>query len=104
MQSVRFILFTSATIGLLLLLRFSALYAGVITPLPPNSQVTDAGLVKLADATQPAIAVLGNTLYATWLDEREGYDQPDIYFAQSTDDGVTWSANTRVNERPYDDW
>lgn len=104
MQSVRFILFTSATIGLLLLLRFSALYAGVILPLPPNGQVTDAGLVKLADATQPALAVLGNTLYATWLDEREGYDQPDVYFAQSTDGGVTWSANTRVSERPYDDW
>lgn len=104
MQSVRFYLFRSATIGLLLLVRCSSLYAGVILPLPPNSQVTDAGLVKLADATQPALAALGTTLYATWLDEREGYDQPDVYFAQSTDGGVTWSANTRVSERPYDDW
>jgi len=103
MQSVQRNLFVSATIGLLLWLCFSSLYAGVIPPLPPNSQVTDAGLISLADATQPALAVLGNTLYATWLDEREGYSQPDVYFAQSTDGGVTWSANVRVSARPYDD-
>ncbi len=78
--------------------------AGVITPLPPNAQVTDAGLSKLADATRPDVAVLGNTLYATWLDERGDFGHPDVYFAQSSDGGVTWSTNTRVSERPYDDW
>lgn len=51
MQRVLRNLFMSATIGLLLLLRFSSLYAGVITSLPANSQVTDAGLTKFADAT-----------------------------------------------------
>lgn len=78
--------------------------AGVITPLPPNRQVTDAGLTKLADATNPALARLGSQLYATWLDERTGFDHPDVYFAHSTDGGQSWSTNVAVSVRPYDDW
>jgi hypothetical protein len=81
-----------------------ATFAGVITPLPPNAQVTDAGLTDLADAVQPGIAVLGNTIYATWLDDRLGGSQPDVYFSKSTDGGATWGANVRVSEVPYDDW
>lgn len=77
--------------------------AGVITPVPPNVRVTDAGLGN-DDATQSQIAIQGNTLYAAWLDERDGYSHPDVYFAKSTDGGATWSANQRVSARPYDDW
>jgi len=78
--------------------------AGVITPLPPNVQVTDAGLSQFYDATLPDLAIAGNTLYATWKDERSGFSQADVYFAKSTDGGATWSTNVRVSVRPYDVW
>lgn len=81
-----------------------AAMAGVITPLPPNVRVTDAGLTNLAKAELPDIAVAGSTIYATWLDNRLGRSKPDVYFSKSADGGATWSANVRVSAVPYDDW
>ena len=60
-----------------------------------NVQVND----DAAEARQgnPALAVgPDGTLYAVWEDPRNG--DSDIYFARSTDDGATWSANVRVND------
>ena len=89
---------------LLLFLYASPASGGVITPLSPHRPITDAGLTNLADATAPDLASRGNTLYATWLDDRAGYDHPDVYFARSGDGGQSWSTNVAVSERPYDDW
>ncbi len=46
------------------------------------------------------------TLYAVWADERQGVGANlddhnyDVYLSTSTDDGATWSVDTRVNDRP----
>jgi hypothetical protein len=98
--------FSAILIGAALFAGFAAQTgrAGVITPLPPNTRVSDANVPSVSDATLPDIVVRGDTLYATWLDERKGYSHPDVYFAKSTDGGTTWSANTAVSERPYDNW
>ncbi|MEW5987609.1 MAG: sialidase family protein [Chloroflexota bacterium] len=47
---------------------------------------------------QPTIALSrdGDTVYAAWRDERG--PSADVYFARSTNGGVTWSANVRVND------
>ncbi|MBN1486471.1 MAG: exo-alpha-sialidase, partial [Anaerolineae bacterium] len=54
------------------------------------------------DASQniPDIALsTGGTLHVTWEDQREdGFN--NIYYANSTDDGVTWSTEIRVNDVP----
>jgi hypothetical protein len=42
-----------------------------------------------------AIDIVGN-IYITWDDRRNS--NPDIYFANSTDNGVTFSVNKRVND------
>jgi hypothetical protein len=36
-------------------------------------------------------------IYVVWEDYRNSNSDPDIYFTRSTDEGVTWSANTQVN-------
>lgn len=92
------------TLALLVVGMSSGARAGIVTPLPPNARVTDAGLTSLADAESPDLAELNGTLYATWLDDRQGGSQPDVYFAKSTDSGQTWSTNVRVSALPYDDW
>jgi PKD repeat protein len=44
------------------------------------------------------------TLYTAWTDRREGNDNYNVYFSFSTDDGDSWSPNTRVNEDPAGRW
>ena len=80
----------------------SVLHAGAI-PDGPNSRITDGGLVQYSDAEWPSLAVLGETVYATWLDDRYGNDN-SVMFARSDDNGRTWSQNTLVSLVPYDDW
>ena len=76
--------------------------AGAI-PDGPNQRITDSGLVQYRDAELPSMAVRGDTLYATWLDDRFGNDNA-VMFAKSDDGGDTWSDNVRVSLLPYDDW
>lgn len=53
----------------------------------------------------PSLAVYANeTLYAAWQDDRNG-DPADIYFANSTDGGMTWSnPNVRINSDVVGSW
>jgi len=80
----------------------SIVLAGAI-PDGPNQRITDGGLVQYRDAELPSLAVQGDTLYATWLDDRFGNDNA-VMFAKSDDGGDTWSGNVRVSLLPYDDW
>lgn len=51
-----------------------------------------------SDQEDPSLAVDGNgDLYLAWDDERGGGS--DIYFAKSTDGGVTWNTNVKVNSQ-----
>jgi hypothetical protein len=47
------------------------------------------------DATAPAIAVDGNTIYVAWADSRD--DSGDIYLRRSTDGAASWDDAIRVN-------
>lgn len=38
------------------------------------------------------------TLYLNWSDQRNGESDTDIWFAKSTDKGITWSTPKRVND------
>lgn len=50
-----------------------------------------------ADQSSPAIAVdkLTGYIYVVWADERDG--NKNIYYSTSTDGGITWSRNVRVD-------
>ena len=61
----------------------------------------------VAGARRPAILLSGlGRLYVVWADDRqhpsnvEAERNRDIYVAQSTDDGETWSSSVRVNDAP----
>lgn len=40
------------------------------------------------------------TLYVNWADQRNGFNDTDIWLAKSTDGGDTWSSAIRVNNDP----
>ncbi|MFK7804521.1 MAG: exo-alpha-sialidase, partial [Anaerolineae bacterium] len=90
---------------LLGLLPVLPLFAGAI-PVGPNVQITDSGLAG-EDAYKPDLAVVDNTIYAVWEDDRDDapYDVTSaIYFAKSTDGGATWGTNKRITRPDYDAW
>lgn len=53
-------------------------------------------------AERPSIFNVGNDVYLAWMDARDtgctgsAPDCSEIYFAKSTDNGVTWTAHTRL--------
>jgi hypothetical protein len=40
------------------------------------------------------------TIYINWTDQRNGYDDTDVWLVKSIDDGNTWSQPIRVNDDP----
>lgn len=50
------------------------------------------------NAVTSAIAAFGSTIHVVWKDYRNG--NPEIYYIQSTDNGITWSTPQRLT---YDD-
>lgn len=56
-----------------------------------NVQVTDSGAGF--DVGYPDVAANGNTVYAVWLDDRDSYNEQDVFFSKSTDGGATWGNN-----------
>lgn len=62
----------------------------------PNVRVND---VWPGNQTTPAIAVDANgDIYLVWCDTRNGRRNPDLYFAKSTDGGVSFGPNVRVDD------
>ncbi|MGH9263190.1 MAG: sialidase family protein [Acidimicrobiales bacterium] len=67
--------------------------------------VTDDDPKDLFSQYYPNIAVApdGRVEIAFWDTRNDpGYRANDVYLTTSTDNGVTWSANTRVTDRPID--
>jgi hypothetical protein len=46
----------------------------------------------------PSVSSFGNNVYSAWEDEREG--EKKIYFARSTDEGLSFQQNIRVDDSP----
>jgi hypothetical protein len=68
---------------------------------------TDAGVIWGADtrltnntsySEGPSVAVLGSVVHIVWYDYRDGNNE--IYYKHSTDDGVSWGADTRLTNDP----
>ena len=64
---------------------------------------TDGGLTWSTDmrltsqpsnAFNPSLSVAGNVMHLAWMDSRDG--NYEIYYKHSTDNGFTWSADTRM--------
>ena len=49
---------------------------------------------QLGTSDYPSIAVSGSTVHVAWEDDRDG--NFEIYYKRSTDNGVTWGADTRL--------
>ncbi len=55
---------------------------------------------RLGESEFPAMAVSGTVVHAVWVDRRDG--NREIYYARSTDNGATWSANNRLTSNAAD--
>jgi len=63
----------------------------------PNIYRTNGLPVLCCDLSQGPYR--GN-IYINWSDQRNGPTDTDIWFAKSTDGGITWSSRKRVNDDP----
>jgi hypothetical protein len=62
----------------------------------PNVIISDDVISE--EQAAPSLGVDSNgVLYCAWEDVRAGFPDIDIYFANSTDEGATWSVNKRIN-------
>lgn len=67
--------------------------------------LTDDDPARLVGQFIPNISVAPNgRVDAVWWDTRDdpGIRSNDVYYAYSTDDGKTWSANKRITDQPVD--
>ena len=88
------------------------LIVATLLPLPPQTIeaptdepawsapviINDDGLAARDQVNPDMVVVDGLGIYVVWEDDRNSSGDPDIYLSRSTDDGVTWSTNTQVND------
>ncbi len=55
-----------------------------------------------AVSVNPSVTVSGSIVHIVWQDERDG--NPEIYYKNSTDGGITWSADTRLTNDVANSW
>ena len=57
----------------------------------------DTGLTSAS--VNPQVAIAGNKVYVTWEDDRANLPRTtaDVYFARSTNSGLSWSTDRRLN-------
>src|ERR1019366_7371822 len=64
---------------------------------------TDTRLTNdTAVSVNPSVTVSGSIVHIVWQDERDG--NPEIYYKNSTDGGITWSADTRLTNDVANSW
>jgi hypothetical protein len=49
-------------------------------------------------SSHPSIAAYESYVHVAWHDSRHGFTNNEIYYRRSTDDGITWSVETRLTE------
>jgi hypothetical protein len=66
-----------------------------------NETRLDGGLPGAASSFEPALAVVGNNVYAAWEDRRgdPGDTSGDVYFNRSSDAGGTWGSDVRISTK-----
>ncbi len=61
---------------------------------------TDTRLtIGIGPSWSPSITVSGSNVHVVWYDSRDG--NSEIYYKRSTDDGINWSADTRLTNNPF---
>jgi hypothetical protein len=55
-----------------------------------------------AVSLNPCIALNGSNLHLVWYDERDG--NPEIYYKNSTNSGISWDADTRLTNNISNSW
>ncbi len=50
------------------------------------------------DSWNPSVSVSGQVVHVVWMDRRDG--NYEIYYKRSTDEGVSWGADTRLTNDP----
>lgn len=53
--------------------------------------------LNAAISMNPSVAFSGTNVYVVWQDTRNGSTNTEIYFKMSTDEGLTWGADTRLS-------
>lgn len=54
-----------------------------------------------ADAINVAVAAEGTTCHVTWCDDRQGFQEEEVWYQQSTDAGATWlAADVQLDSSP----
>jgi hypothetical protein len=73
---------------------------------------TDAGVTWGADtrltnnpyaSVSPSVAVSGSVVHVVWDDRRDG-SNGEIYYKRSTNEGVSWGADTRLTNNTAESW
>ncbi len=57
-----------------------------------------------ANSAFPSVAVSGQVVHVIWMDERDGFNNYEIYYKRSTDGGTSWGADTRLTNDPAPSW
>src|SRR3954464_8347995 len=53
----------------------------------------------LSQNNAKSVAASGSAVHVVWYDERDG--NKEIYYKRSTDNGLTWGADTRLTNNPF---
>lgn len=73
-----------------------------VSDLPGNFKFTVPGIYRVfgfpSMACDMSYSSYRGTLYISWCDLRNGYDNADIFISRSTNEGVNWSTPVRVND------
>ncbi len=88
---------------LLMLIIMSFLTQKSVIAQPPGWSEDIRLTNALLASGNPSIAVDGNNVYVVWQDARNNvsYDDYEIYFKKSTDNGKTWSEDIRLSNAPH---
>jgi hypothetical protein len=57
---------------------------------------------QTADSQNPSVSVFASTVDIVWFDNRDG--NQEIYFNRSTDNGLSWGADTRLTSNSATSW
>lgn len=74
----------------------------IVTDLPGSFKFSVPGVYRVfgfpSMACDMSSSAYRGTLYISWCDQRNGYDNSDIFISSSTDEGITWSQPLKVND------
>ena len=62
---------------------------------PAQVNSVDGHVIEIS-YSGPKIETIGNTIHIIWADQRNGYDQTNIYYSRSLDGGENWTVEIPI--------